>query len=192
MEREIMWTGIGGQGVQLGAQVLARAAVLEGREVLLFGSYGGVMRGGNTDSTLVVADQPISSPPVVARTWAAVAMHHAFFKPVREKLYDGSLVLLNESLFEGEIDRDRHRVFAVPATAIATDLGSALAASMVLTGAFAGLTEIVGVDSLVEAMRTSLPSYRQQHADLNEEALRAGFGALPPDGVPAWKAERAA
>ena len=56
MERELMLTGIGGQGVQLAAQVLARAATLEGREVMLFGSYGGMMRGGNTDATLVVAD----------------------------------------------------------------------------------------------------------------------------------------
>ena len=40
MERELMVTGIGGQGVQLATQVLARAAMAEGREVLLFGSYG--------------------------------------------------------------------------------------------------------------------------------------------------------
>ncbi|TMK87611.1 MAG: indolepyruvate ferredoxin oxidoreductase subunit beta, partial [Actinobacteria bacterium] len=32
-ERELLLTGIGGQGVQLAAQVIARAAVLEGREV---------------------------------------------------------------------------------------------------------------------------------------------------------------
>jgi len=32
MERELLITGIGGQGVQLAAQVLARAATLEGRE----------------------------------------------------------------------------------------------------------------------------------------------------------------
>ena len=31
MEREILFTGIGGQGVQLAAQVLARAAIAEGR-----------------------------------------------------------------------------------------------------------------------------------------------------------------
>ena len=36
-----MLSGIGGQGVQLAAQVLARAAMREGRFVLLFGSYGG-------------------------------------------------------------------------------------------------------------------------------------------------------
>ena len=60
-ERELLITGIGGQGVQLAAQVVARAATLEGREVMFFGVYGGMMRGGNTDSTVVVADAPITS-----------------------------------------------------------------------------------------------------------------------------------
>jgi len=41
MERELMLTGIGGQGVQLAAQVIARAATLEGRSVMFFGVYGG-------------------------------------------------------------------------------------------------------------------------------------------------------
>ena len=41
MEREILWTGIGGQGVQLAAQVFARAAVKEGRVVMMLGTYGG-------------------------------------------------------------------------------------------------------------------------------------------------------
>ncbi len=48
-----MLTGVGGQGVQLAAQVLGRAAVHEGREVMMLGTYGGTMRGGSTDSTLV-------------------------------------------------------------------------------------------------------------------------------------------
>ena len=71
MEREVMWTGIGGQGVQLGAQVLARAAILEGRHAMLFGTYGGEMRGGHTDCTLVLADGPIETPPIVSKTWSA-------------------------------------------------------------------------------------------------------------------------
>ena len=33
-----------------------QGAVLDGREVMLFGSYGGMMRGGNTDATIVVGD----------------------------------------------------------------------------------------------------------------------------------------
>ena len=60
-EYELLLTGIGGQGVQLGAQVVARAATLEGREVMFFGIYGGMMRGGNTDSTVVIAPRSVAS-----------------------------------------------------------------------------------------------------------------------------------
>ena len=76
MEREIMLTGIGGQGVQLSAQVLARAATLEGRSAMFFGVYGGSMRGGSTDSTVVVADREIEAPPIISRTGSAILMHH--------------------------------------------------------------------------------------------------------------------
>src|SRR3954452_12374762 len=91
VEREILITGIGGQGVQLCAQVLARAATLEHREVMYLGLYGGMMRGGNTDSTVVVADQAILAPPVVSRAWAAIAMHDDYWAPVEAKLRPGSL-----------------------------------------------------------------------------------------------------
>lgn len=184
-----MLTGVGGQSVQLAALVLARAAALEDRYVMTLGTYGGTMRGGHTDSTLVIADAPIQSPPIVSRFWAALPMHHAFWEPVRSKLRPGAVVVANASLFEGELDRDTHRVFDVPATAQATELGSALAASLVLAGAFAALTGLVGVDSLVTAMHDSVPSYRRQHLETNERALRTGFAALPANAAPAWPQE---
>ena len=158
IEREVMLTGIGGQGVQLAAQVLARAAVREARQVMLFGSYGGTMRGGQTDSTLVVADGPLATPPIVSKLWAAVGLA-------------------------------AQRVFDVPATEIATEAGNPLAASMVLAGALAGVTGLLGPDSLVEAMRESLPAYRRQHAEVNERALRAGYASMPRGDCPAWTAE---
>jgi len=181
-----MLTGIGGQSVQLAAQVLARAAVLEGREVMLLGTYGGTMRGGNTDSTLVVADGPISSPPIVSRVWCAIALHHAFWEPVRIKLRPGGVVVLNASLFEGEVDRERRRVFDVDATRIATELGSPLTASMVMIGATASITGLLALSSLAEAMRACVPAYRHQHLDANEKALRAGFESAPALAAPAW------
>src|SRR6185436_702086 len=95
MEREILFTGIGGQGIQLAAQVLARAALSEGREVMLFGSYGGTMRNGPTDSTLVVADAPVVAPPIVSRAWSALAMHPAWFPSVAAKLGPEAVVIVN-------------------------------------------------------------------------------------------------
>jgi Pyruvate/2-oxoacid:ferredoxin oxidoreductase gamma subunit len=188
VEREVMLTGIGGQGVQLAAQVLARAAMREGRFVLLFGSYGGTMRGGSTDATVVIADSPVSAPPIVSKLWAAVAVHHAFFEPLRRKLRPGALVVCDPSLFEGELDRSRQRVCEVPAGALAAAAGSALAVSLVLVGALAGLTGLAAADSLALAMRESLPPYRQQHAEANERALRAGYASVPAGSHPAWAA----
>ncbi len=189
MEREILFTGVGGQGVQLAAHVLAQAAIREDRHVMLLGTYGGTMRGGNTDVSLVVGDAPIASPPVVSRAWSAVLMHHAFWGPLRRKLADDSVLVVNSSLFEGELDLERLRVFEVEATRIATESGSALAASLALIGAYAAVTALVGVDSLVAAMLEALPPYRRQHAETNEKALRAGFAAAPAGAAPAWTSE---
>lgn len=186
MEREILLTGIGGQSVQLAAQVLARAAASSGREVQMLGTYGGTMRGGNTDSTLVIADGPISAPPMVSRSWALVAMHHQFAAPLVAKLRPQGVAMLNSSLFEGALDRRAYRVFDVPATQLATELGNAMCASLVLIAAFARATGIVSLASLDAAMRESVPSYRKQHIALNEKALRAGFETLPAGVSPAW------
>ena len=186
MEREILLTGIGGLGVQLAAQILARAAVREDRHVMLLGTYGGTMRGGPTDSTLVVADAPIAAPPIVSRTWSALVMHHAFWEPVQRKLRSGAVVVLNASLFQGEVDRQQQRVFEVPATQIAAELGSPLGASLVLAGAYTRLTELVKIGSLIEALRDCLPPYRRQHLETNEQALQAGFEAVPAGAAPAW------
>jgi Pyruvate/2-oxoacid:ferredoxin oxidoreductase gamma subunit len=66
-------------------------------------------------------------------------------------------------------------VVRVPATERAVELGHALGGSMVMAGAYASLSGVVGIDALVEGMRESIPSYRTQHISANETALRAGW-----------------
>jgi len=182
-----MLTGVGGQGVQLAAQVLARAAASEGRQVMLFGVYGGMMRGGNTDSSVVVADGPIQAPPLLSRTWGALLMHHKFWEPMAFRIRDGGIVLVNSSLFEGALQRERYQVVDVPATDIAADLGAPMTASMVLAGAFVGATRLVEMDSLMAAMSDSLPPYRRQHLEANTAALRGGYEAVGEPRAPAWE-----
>ena len=179
-------TGIGGQGIQLAAQVLARAATLEGRNVMYLGLYGGMMRGGNTDSTVVVADGPIAAPPVVSHSWSAIAMHDEYWEPIEPKLRPGGLVLVNDATFTTEITAPV-TVLRVPATNVAADLGNPLGGSMVMLAAYAALTGIVERDALVEGMRESIPSYRTQHIESNERALLAGWDLLPANEHPAWE-----
>src|SRR5437899_11868378 len=106
-ERELLVTGIGGQGVQLAAQVIARGAAIDGRNVMLFGVYSGVMRGGNSDATVVVADGPVEAPPIVSRAWSAIALHPRYWEPLAPRLVDGAVVVLNSSLFDEPVDRQR-------------------------------------------------------------------------------------
>jgi Pyruvate/2-oxoacid:ferredoxin oxidoreductase gamma subunit len=184
-------TGIGGQGIQLAAQVLVRAAVSEGRQVQLFSSYGGMMRGGNTDATIVVGDQPIESPPTVAWAWSAIVMHHEFWPSVRARLGRQSVVLLNSSVFAGEVDRSDLVVVDVPATDLAVQVGNVMAATMVMAGAYAATTGLVTVESLTEAISDALPPYRSQHRLLNERAVGAGAAAVAGILAPAWSTETA-
>jgi Pyruvate/2-oxoacid:ferredoxin oxidoreductase gamma subunit len=154
----------------------------------MFGSYGGMMRGGNTEATVVVADGAISAPPTVAETWSAIFMHHDFSEPTRAKLRPGSLVLVNTTVFEGTFDAATYRVVEVPATDMAVDLGNIMTASMVMLGAYVAATAIVTLDAVDTAIAASLPSYRTQHVARNVEAVRAGYDAAPHDVAPAWEA----
>jgi Pyruvate/2-oxoacid:ferredoxin oxidoreductase gamma subunit len=187
-EREVLLTGIGGQGVQLAAQVLARAGVRDGRHVLLFGVYGGAMRGMNTDATVVLGDAPVQAPPLLSRAWSALAMHDRYWAPVAPKIMVGGLVVVNDSTFTAPLDEDRYTVRRVRATELAAELGNDLTASMVLLGAFVALTGIVGADALLGGMRDSVPAYRRQHLTANEAALRAGGEVVDGQAVPAWDA----
>jgi 2-oxoglutarate ferredoxin oxidoreductase subunit gamma len=186
VERELLLTGIGGQGVQLAAQVMARAALAEGRDVQAFGSYGGMMRGGNTEATLVVADGPVEAPPTIGEAWSAILMHHDYSEPTRKCLRRGSVVFLNTTVYEGPIDRDEWLVVEVPATDLAVEVGNVMTASMVMIGAYSAATRLVGIESLAGAVAASLPPYRARHVELNVRALHAGYDAVPEPIVDAW------
>ena len=189
-EREVLFTGIGGQGVQLAAQVLAQGATIEGRNVQLFGVYGGMMRGGNTDASVVVGDGPIQAPPLLSHSWAAIGMHDKFWAQIGPKVRDGGLVMVNEATFTEVLD-SRYEVIRVPATEIAASLGNELGGALVMLGAFLATTGLVGLDPAIEGMRESIPSYRTQHIASNEAAMQAGYDAVPALAVPAWEMEGA-
>jgi len=119
-----------------------------------------------------------------------------FEEPIRAK--QGGRLEESADAQRGEAERRRApangwRVFEIPAMRLASECGSSLAAAMVLVGAYAGLTGLVTLASLVAGLEASLPERRRQHREQNERALHAGFDAVPRGSAPAWPArERAA
>ncbi|MBI3786112.1 MAG: 2-oxoacid:acceptor oxidoreductase family protein [Deltaproteobacteria bacterium] len=173
MEREVIFTGIGGQGIQLIANVLARAAAKEGKEVMLFGVYEGMMRGGSSESTVVIGDDVIQAPPIIPFTWSVLAMHSVALEAIARKLRPGGVLVVNSTLI-ASVPRHDVQVVEVPATKLAEQAGNLMGAGMIALAAFCAVTQLVGHGALVQAMHDSLPSHRKHHAERNVAFLEAG------------------
>ena len=57
---------------------------------------------------------------------------------------------------------------------------------MVMVGAYAAITGLVALDAAIAGMRESIPPYRRQHVEGNEQAIRAGWEAVDHLAAPAW------
>ena len=191
MEREVILTGIGGQGVQVAARILAEAANREGRQVMMFGIFMGMIRGGSSESTVVASTEEIQAPPVVPRTWAVLALHPDGLPALERKARERGVLLANGSLVSNPPTWAGVHTALVPATEIAEDLGVPLGATMVTLGAFAAATEFVAARSLAQAMAEVLPAHRRHLVDGNLRCLDAGAAYARRHGLgagvqPAW------
>jgi Pyruvate/2-oxoacid:ferredoxin oxidoreductase gamma subunit len=183
-EREVIVTGIGGQGIQLMAKVLAEAATREGKHVMLFGVYMGMMRGGPSESTVVIGDEEIQAPPIVPHAWAIVAMHPQGLDDLAAKLRPGGVLFANQTLVKAAPRTDL-QYLGLPATRLAEQAGNIAGAGMVALGGFVAATGIVGFDALIEAMRAALPAHRRQRAEENARFLQLGADAVRERGAEA-------
>jgi Pyruvate/2-oxoacid:ferredoxin oxidoreductase gamma subunit len=183
MAHEVLFTGIGGQGVQLAAKTLGTAAILDGRSAMVFGTYGGSMRGGRTDATVVLAEGAVHSPPTVNRAWSALVMHHRYWPDVQARLRPGATVAVDADVFQGDAGAG---ALMIAADTIAERLGALRAGSMVLLGVLAAATRLVTAGALTEAAASVLPPYRSHLAGLNAQALQAGYALVDTVVRPAW------
>jgi 2-oxoglutarate ferredoxin oxidoreductase subunit gamma len=181
MLHEVIMAGFGGQGMMLAGQLLAYAGMLEGKHVSWYPSYGPEMRGGTANCTVVVADEPVASP-VVSRASAIVAMNRPSLEHFEGMLAPGGVLVYNSTLIEQGPKRADVRTIAVPANALAEELGDKRVANMVVLGALLAATGAVKAESVVASLKKTLPERRQNLIPLNEKALAQGAAAA---GAPA-------
>ncbi len=188
MDREILISGRGGQGVQLAAKVLAVAGMIEGRHVMQLSTFSGTMRGGSSTCTVVLADAPVESPPVVPALWAGLALHPSGLQAAIEKLRPSGLLLFDGAAFERPPAVGDRRSFRLPPEAEPAATGGGGGRSLAALGALAALTGIVSTGALERALRSVLPGYRRHTLPRNLECLRLGARALATEAgrAPAW------
>ncbi|HHT70050.1 MAG TPA: 2-oxoacid:ferredoxin oxidoreductase subunit gamma [Firmicutes bacterium] len=176
MQHEFIFAGFGGQGVLLMGQLLAHAAMDEGKKVSWIPSYGPEMRGGTANCTVIVSEREIGSP-VVSSPSCVVAMNLPSLDKFEKAVKPGGVLVINSSLVTREPKRQDVTVVKVPATGVANELGNARVANMVALGAVVEATGVVTPDSVLEALRKNLPAHRQNLLPLNREAIEKGRDA---------------
>ena len=151
MEHATVIGGFGGQGILFAGQVLAQAALIEGRDVSWMPSYGPEMRGGTASCTVVIADHPIGSP-IVDVADGVIALNPPSMARYEPLLAPDGLLVLNSSLIEAEPRRHDIEVLAVPCTELARAAGHDRLVSVVALGALLAPGGLLVLNSsLIEA-----------------------------------------
>jgi len=173
MQTEIILAGFGGQGVLFAGQLLAYAAMDEGRHVTWIPSYGPEMRGGTAHCTVIISDDEIGSP-LVRRPGAVVALN----LPSRDKyaplVAPGGVLVVNASLAPHAAPRDDIRLLELPANDMAEALGSARLANVILLGALLAAEPVLPLEAVERALEAHLPERHKDLLVLNRQALRQG------------------
>jgi 2-oxoglutarate ferredoxin oxidoreductase subunit gamma len=179
VERSVVFAGFGGQGLLFAGQVLAQAAVDEGREVVWIPSYGPEMRGGTASCTVILSEEPVGSP-VVDRADVAVVLNppsHAKFAPV---VAPNGILVTDSTLVDARTDRADVSEIALPLTELAALAGDPRLVSVVALGVVAARTGLVLPAAvhraLVEIVGRKRPAILEADLAAFDAGLRAAGG----------------
>lgn len=177
VERVIM-AGFGGQGVMSMGQLLTYAGMIEDKQVSWLPSYGPEMRGGTANCAVIVSDTPVGSPIITDDATCAIIMNLPSLLKFESSVVAGGNLLINSSLIEKKSERTDINVYYIPANEIANELGNGRVANMVMLGAYLELTNVVKVDSVIEAFKKVYGPSKETLIPLNKQALERGAAVI--------------
>jgi 2-oxoglutarate ferredoxin oxidoreductase subunit gamma len=170
---EIIIAGFGGQGVLSMGQIIAYAAMKEGKEVSWMPSYGPEMRGGTANCIVIVSDSRISSP-IITKFDTAILLNQPSLEKFEFAVKPGGLLIYEKSSIIHLPTRKDIEIMGIHGLEEAQKLTSKQVANMILLGAFLDKRPIVQPDHVVNVLRSVLPAHRQHLIPINEQALIRG------------------
>lgn len=173
MEKKIIIAGSGGQGILFLGKLICHAAMLEGKNVTWFPSYGAEMRGGTANCTVVISDELIGSP-IVKNPDAMIVLNDASLQKFQHRIIKDGELYYDSSLITNNVKRDDLFITAVPSSAIAGNLGNPRISNMVLLGAFITVSKLISESSVKQAVKLSVPDHRAFLIDKNIAAIEEG------------------
>ena len=181
---EIRIAGFGGQGVILSAIVLGKAtSIFQGAFATMTQNFGPEARGGACSAQLVLSESPILYPYVTKPDILVVMSQEAYVR-FGSDLKDGGIMIVEQDMVRVSEVKPGIRVYGIPATRIAEDLGKRMVLNSVMVGFFTAVTHLLEPDAVHKAVADSVPaSFRELNLKAFEKGLEHGMLALtdPPN-----------
>lgn len=172
MRVEVRFAGFGGQGIiKSGIIVAAAASIHSDKNAVQTQSYGPESRGGACKSEVVISEEDIDFPKVVEPD-VLVVMSQAAYNDYAEDVKLGGTVILDPDMIPREKSLKNFKVYHVPATKIAEELGRRIVANIVMLGAFTAITELLDEKALKESVKENIPKGTEE---LNLAAFDKGY-----------------
>ena len=169
MQKQIIITGFGGQGVVLAGRILGQAAAIgDKRESTLVQSYGPESRGGECSAQVTIADEFIHFPYITTPD-TLVCLSQSGYTKYCHQTKDDTVLIVDADLVE---PTDHSDFFAMPCTRYAEEMGLKMAANIIMVGFVAGITGTVTVDALRDTIAKSVPKGTEEK---NLKAFDRGY-----------------
>jgi len=169
---EIRVAGFGGQGVILSAIVLGKAAsIYENGFATMTQNFGPEARGGACSAQLILSDAPVLYPYVTRPDILVVMSQEAYNRFAPELKPEGMLIVEEDLVRVSDLKGDP-KVYSIPATRIAEELGKRMVLNSVMVGFFTAVSGLLSEEAVRKAVADSVPpSFRE----LNLKAFEKGF-----------------
>lgn len=183
---EIIFFARGGQGAKTASELVAHAAVREGKYVKAFPFFGPERSGAPTKMFLRVSDEPIRTQEPVVDPDVVVVLDETVMEnneEITKNLDRNESLIVNSTLSENEIRKVvphfQGKIHAVDATHIALNVIGAPNPNMALVGKLLAVSGIVSLDSAAEIFRAVFTEkIGKELTEKNIAAMQAGYDDL--------------
>ena len=169
---EIRIAGFGGQRIILCGYIIGKAAaIFDDKFSTLIQSFGPEARGSSCSAQLMISESLILYPYLVKPGVSIILSRDAYDKFGGE-LVSGDIMLIEQDLVRPEKPPKGVKIFAIPATRLAEEMGRKIVMNIITVGFFSATTGITSYEATREAVETSVPPGTEE---INLRAFDTGY-----------------
>ena len=182
---EVIFFARGGQGAKTASELIAHAAVLEGKYVKAFPFFGPERSGAPTKMFLLVSDKEIRTQEPVIDPDLVVVLDETVIdgQDIIKNLDKDESLIVNSTKTPEEIRKKipdfQGKIYTIDATEIALKITGNPNPNMVLMGQFIKISEVVTLENAMQIFKeVFIPKIGKESTEKNIQAMQVGYDEL--------------